>query len=102
MQATSCSTTDRSPNVPPHKRNIGMVFQSYALFPHMTVAREHRVSRCACARLPKAEIGRRVAKCSIWSRLEDFGEPLPAPALRRPAAARGDGAGARFESARCC
>jgi ABC-type proline/glycine betaine transport system ATPase subunit len=23
--------------VPPHKRNIGMVFQSYALFPHMTV-----------------------------------------------------------------
>ena len=24
--------------VPPHKRNIGMVFQSYALFPHMTVA----------------------------------------------------------------
>ncbi len=24
-------------NVPPHKRNIGMVFQSYALWPHMTV-----------------------------------------------------------------
>lgn len=24
-------------NVPPHKRNIGMVFQSYSLFPHMTV-----------------------------------------------------------------
>jgi putative spermidine/putrescine transport system ATP-binding protein len=24
--------------VPPHKRNIGMVFQNYALFPHMTVA----------------------------------------------------------------
>jgi putative spermidine/putrescine transport system ATP-binding protein len=24
--------------VPPHKRNIGMVFQSYSLFPHMTVA----------------------------------------------------------------
>ncbi len=25
-------------NIPPHKRGIGMVFQSYALFPHMTVA----------------------------------------------------------------
>ncbi len=25
-------------NVPPHKRGIGMVFQNYALFPHMTVA----------------------------------------------------------------
>src|SRR3978361_476828 len=24
--------------LPPHKRDIGMVFQSYALFPHMTVA----------------------------------------------------------------
>ena len=24
-------------NVPPHKRGIGMVFQNYALFPHMTV-----------------------------------------------------------------
>jgi spermidine/putrescine ABC transporter ATP-binding subunit len=30
---------DRSiADVPPHKRNIGMVFQSYSLFPHMTVA----------------------------------------------------------------
>ena len=30
---------DRSvADVPPHKRNIGMVFQNYALFPHMTVA----------------------------------------------------------------
>lgn len=25
-------------NVPPHKRGIGMVFQNYALFPHMSVA----------------------------------------------------------------
>ena len=25
-------------NVPPHKRNVGVVFQSYALFPHLTVA----------------------------------------------------------------
>ncbi len=29
--------TARSVNVPPNKRNIGMVFQSYALWPHMTV-----------------------------------------------------------------
>src|SRR3954467_915437 len=25
-------------NVPPHKRDIGMVFQNYALFPHLTIA----------------------------------------------------------------
>ena len=31
---------DGSPinSVPPHKRGIGMVFQNYALFPHMTIA----------------------------------------------------------------
>jgi ABC-type Fe3+/spermidine/putrescine transport system ATPase subunit len=28
-------------NVPPHKRDIGMMFQNYALFPHMTVAENH-------------------------------------------------------------
>ena len=31
------STRPRQVNVPPNKRNIGMVFQSYALWPHMTV-----------------------------------------------------------------
>jgi putative spermidine/putrescine transport system ATP-binding protein len=30
--------------LPPHRRNIGMVFQSYALFPHMTVAEKYRLS----------------------------------------------------------
>ena len=29
-------------NTPPHKRGIGMVFQNYALFPHMTVAEKPR------------------------------------------------------------
>lgn len=29
--------TARSVNMPPHRRHVGMVFQSYALFPHMTV-----------------------------------------------------------------
>jgi putative spermidine/putrescine transport system ATP-binding protein len=48
-------------SLPPHKRNLGMLFQNYALFPHMTVAqnvayplRERKVS--------KAEIARRVAE----------------------------------------
>ena len=30
--------SDRNNNVPPEKRNTGMVFQDYALFPHLTVA----------------------------------------------------------------
>ena len=28
----------RIDQLPPHRRNMGVVFQSYALFPHMTVA----------------------------------------------------------------
>ena len=30
--------SDRNKNIPPEKRNTGMVFQDYALFPHLTVA----------------------------------------------------------------
>jgi multiple sugar transport system ATP-binding protein len=46
-------------NVPPRDRNIAMVFQNYALYPHMTVARNIAFGLRA-AKLPKDEIGRRV------------------------------------------
>jgi spermidine/putrescine ABC transporter ATP-binding subunit len=49
--------------VPPHKRNIGMVFQNYALFPHLTVAeniafplKQRGVDRAARARLVVASL----------------------------------------------
>jgi len=45
--------------IPPHKRNFGMVFQSYALFPHMTVA-ENVAYPLSARRRPKAEIATRV------------------------------------------
>ena len=46
-------------NVPAHKRDIGMVFQNYAIFPHLTV--EENVAYGLKARkLPKAEIAPRV------------------------------------------
>ena len=45
--------------VPAHKRDIGMVFQNYAIFPHLTV--EENVAYGLKARkIPKAEIGPRV------------------------------------------
>lgn len=47
-------------NVPPHKRNIGMVFQNYALFPHMTVG-ENVAFALRARREPKAGWARRVA-----------------------------------------
>ena len=45
----------------PHKRNTGMMFQSYALWPHMTVARNVAFG-LEERRVPKPEIRRRVAE----------------------------------------
>ncbi len=40
---------------PPHKRNFGMVFQNYALFPHLTVA-DNVAYPLTVRKLPKTEI----------------------------------------------
>ena len=48
--------------VAPNARNIGMVYQQYALFPHMSVFRERGPSACGCARVPAAELRRRVGR----------------------------------------
>jgi len=42
-------------NIPPHKRGIGMVFQNYALFPHMTVG-ENLAFPLQVRKMPKAEV----------------------------------------------
>ena len=48
-------------DVPAHKRDIGMVFQNYAIFPHLTV--EENVAYGLKARgVAKGEIARRVAE----------------------------------------
>lgn len=47
--------------LPPHKRNTGMVFQSYALWPHMTVAKNVAFG-LEERRVPRAEIKERVAR----------------------------------------
>jgi len=53
--------TDQGLSLPPEKRNLGMVFQSYAIWPHMTV--EENVSfPLKARRCGRAEIRERVAK----------------------------------------
>ncbi len=62
--------------LPPWKRNAGMVFQSYALFPHMTVA-ENVAFGLEMRKLPKADIARRVEEALSLVRLKGYGARLP-------------------------
>jgi putative spermidine/putrescine transport system ATP-binding protein len=63
-------------NVPPHKRGIGMVFQNYALFPHMTVA-ENLAFPLEVRKLPKPEIGAKVQRALDMVELSSFGNRRP-------------------------
>ena len=63
--------------VAPHKRNIGMVFQNYALFPHMTVA-ENIAFPLEVRKQPKDEIKTKVERALDMVRLGGFGNRRPA------------------------
>jgi putrescine transport system ATP-binding protein len=63
-------------NVPPYERPVNMMFQSYALFPHMTV--EQNVAfGLKQEGLPKAEIATRVAEMLSIVKLEQFSKRKP-------------------------
>ncbi|WP_336490815.1 ABC transporter ATP-binding protein [Methylobacterium nigriterrae] len=50
-------------NVPPKERDIAMVFQNYALYPHLTV-RDNMAFSMSLRKAPKAEIAERVARAA--------------------------------------
>ena len=62
---------------PPHKRNFGMVFQNYALFPHLTVG-QNVAYPLTVRKVPKDEQARRVAKALDMVRLGGMADRLPA------------------------
>ncbi len=63
-------------DVPPAQRGIAMVFQSYALYPHMTV-RENMSFALKIAKKPRAEIDAAVAKATRILKLDPYLDRLP-------------------------
>ena len=61
---------------PPSERDVNTVFQSYALFPHMTV-RDNVAFGLKMARVPKSEAGARVEEALHLVGLDEQGERLP-------------------------
>lgn len=60
----------------PNQRNIGMVFQAYALFPNLTVAQNIGFG-LKVAGMPKAQAGARVAEMLDIIKLPDYGDRYP-------------------------
>lgn len=63
--------------LPAEKRGFGMVFQNYALFPHLNVLRNVSYG-LEIKRVPKAERQRRVQRALEMVHLEEFGKRYPA------------------------
>jgi putative spermidine/putrescine transport system ATP-binding protein len=64
-------------HLPPHKRDIGMVFQNYALFPHMTVS-QNLAFPLSVRGMPKADIAEKVKRALGMVQLDAFAQRYPA------------------------
>ena len=62
--------------VPPYRRDVGMIFQNYALFPHMTAA-QNIAFPLEMRRVQRSEIKRRVDEALALVRLGGFGTRYP-------------------------
>ena len=64
-------------NIPPHKRGIGMVFQNYALFPHMTVY-ENLAFPLRVRKVSKDDADKKIDKALSMVSLTGFENRMPA------------------------
>ena len=63
-------------DIPAHKRNIGMVFQSYAIFPHLTV-RENVEYGLKLRKISKSEMKEKVDKILDVVQITEYQDRLP-------------------------
>ena len=63
-------------NIPPHKRGIGMVFQNYALFPHMTVA-ENLSFPLEVRKMGKSDREEKIMRALGMVQMQDFAGRRP-------------------------
>ena len=63
--------------VPPERRNMSMIFQSYALWPHMTIA-DNVGYGLVVRKLAKAEVARRVAEILAVTQMSRYADRYPA------------------------
>lgn len=63
-------------DIPTHKRNIGMVFQSYAIFPHLTV-RENVEYGLKLRNIPKDEMKKKVDEILSVVKIDEYQDRLP-------------------------
>ena len=83
----------------PEERGFGMVFQNYALFPHMSVRKNVGFGLAMQRPCRRPRSTRRVDEALALVRLERSGRQAAGPALGRPAAARRDRARHRHRAA---
>ena len=82
--------TERRILVQPERRDLSMVFQSYAVWPHMSVA-ANVAFPLRYRKVPRSERRGRVTEALRAVRMEEYVDRYPAPALGRAAAAGGGG-----------
>jgi multiple sugar transport system ATP-binding protein len=63
-------------NFPPEKRGIGLVFQNYSLYPHMTV-RQNVIFPLQNLKIPKNEIKKELDRISVLASIEEYLEKKP-------------------------
>ena len=86
--------------VPPHERNTGMVFQNYALWPHMTVWKNVEYG-LTMRNMPQNERDQKVRRALEMVQMSGYAERSPNQLSGGQATARGTGAGAGYRTG-CC